>query len=58
MTKKDYKAIAEAVGKAVTSEGCISSDTLMFNLHRVFQEDNPLYDSERFEVAVIKALKK
>lgn len=56
LTRKDYKAIAEAIDKStvgVDNEGfeVVHKRTLVEKLSKVFADDNPNFDDLRFEDA-------
>jgi hypothetical protein len=60
MTKKDYKAIAEAVAEVrrhvadFDLSGPEAVDSMVKELSHVFMDDNPRYDHSRFVEATLK----
>ena len=53
MTKKHFKAIAEIIRKAKTTQGIDagSSAEVSIKLADYFQEGNPLFDADKFHKA-------
>ena len=53
MTKKDYKAIAEAlrIARAGSDDKQVIRH-IITELEKVFSADNPLFDSDKFEKAI------
>ena len=51
MTRKDYKAIAEAVAPCGLEMGASDYELLIDRLSAVFERDNPNFDRARWELA-------
>jgi hypothetical protein len=53
-TKKDYKAIAEALRKSRTVDGGIDGYLAMQYLEQIFIADNPRFNKDKFRAAIFR----
>ncbi len=54
MTRKDYKAVAEALRKSRTADGGIDGYLAMQYLEEPFLADNPRFNKDKFRAAIFR----